>query len=67
MSQENSSGCINQANSNGSNGGNSSTPKHHSLETQRRRPSTIAEQAMRKSGINCHQRYDLPMQQSCFL
>lgn len=31
------------------------TPKHPSLDSQRRRPSSIAEQAMRKLGLN--QRY----------
>ena len=33
------------------------TPKHPSLESQRRRPSSIAEQAMRKLGLSSHQRY----------
>jgi hypothetical protein len=33
------------------------TPKHPSLESQRRRPSSIAEQAMRKLGLGTHQRY----------
>ena len=28
------------------------TPKHPSLDSQRRRPSSIAEQAMRKLGLN---------------
>lgn len=32
--------------------------KHPSLESQRRRPSSIAEQAMRKLGLGPHQRYD---------
>lgn len=33
------------------------TPKHPSLDSQRRRPSSIAEQAMRKLGLGTHQRY----------
>lgn len=51
MSQANSSNCVNNPSNNGTN--TNFTPKHHSLETQRRRPSSIAEQAMRKSGIGC--------------
>lgn len=35
---------------------NGGTPKH-ALENQRRRPSSIAEQAMRKLGLGTHQRY----------
>jgi len=50
MSQEN--GIVSQ---NGSSG-NGGTPKHPSLESQRRRPSSIAEQAMRKLGLGPHQR-----------
>lgn len=34
---------------------NGGTPKH-ALENQRRRPSSIAEQAMRKLGLGTHQR-----------
>jgi hypothetical protein len=34
------------------------TPKHPSLDSQRRRPSSIAEQAMRKLGLGTHQRYN---------
>lgn len=51
MSQENSSANINQAN-----GVQPQQPKHHSSDSQRRRPSAVAEQAMRKSGIAYHQR-----------
>lgn len=36
--------------------GGTGTPKH-ALENQRRRPSSIAEQAMRKLGLGTHQRY----------
>lgn len=52
MSQENSSGSINQAN------GATVQQKHHSSsDSQRRRPSAVAEQAMRKSGLaGYHQR-----------
>lgn len=51
MSQENSSGSINQAN------GTNVQQKHHSSDSQRRRPSAVAEQAMRKSGLaGYHQR-----------
>jgi hypothetical protein len=32
------------------------TPKHPSLDSQKRRPSSIAEQAMRKLGLGTHQR-----------
>jgi hypothetical protein len=46
MSQE----CNNGPQTNG-------TPKHPSLDSQRRRPSSIAEQAMRKLGLGTHQRY----------
>ncbi|XP_063696373.1 serine/threonine-protein kinase SIK2 isoform X2 [Culicoides brevitarsis] len=49
MSQENSSGNLNQANG----------QKHQSSDSQRRRPSVVAEQAMRKSGLTgYHQRPD---------
>lgn len=51
MSQENSSGSINQAN------GTNVQQKHQSSDSQRRRPSAVAEQAMRKSGLTgYHQR-----------
>lgn len=49
MSQENSTPQQQQPPLNG-------TPKHPSLDSQRRRPSSIAEQAMRKLGLGTHQR-----------
>ncbi|CRK93333.1 CLUMA_CG006874, isoform A [Clunio marinus] len=40
---------------------NNTTPKHPTLDSQRRRPSSIAEQAMRKLGLGPHQRSELPI------
>ncbi|KAG5682439.1 hypothetical protein PVAND_011791 [Polypedilum vanderplanki] len=52
---------MSQENAVNGTGQNNSTPKHPSLDSQRRRPSSIAEQAMRKLGLGTHQRSEPPI------
>jgi hypothetical protein len=59
MSQENAAAAAN------SNTQSVSTPKHPSLDSQRRRPSSIAEQAMRKLGLGTHQRQVMALLKLC--